>query len=70
MNSKILNDSGEVVFSKFDFLEVKKEFRLGIKVKNYLKLLVKVEVRKKKLEILDKEDVEKVKEFKEKYFWS
>lgn len=69
-NSKILNDSGEVVFSKFDFLEAKKEPRPGTKVKNYSKLLAKAEARKKKLETLDKEDVEKAKEFKEKHSWS
>lgn len=69
-NSKILNDSGEVVFSKFDFLEAKKEPRPGTKVKNYSKLLAKAEARKKKLETLVKEDVEKAKEFKEKHSWS
>lgn len=69
-NSKILNDSGEVVFSKFDFLEAKKEPRPGTKVKNYSKLLAKAEARKKKLETLATEDVEKAKEFKEKQSWS
>ena len=69
-NSKILNDSGEVVFSKFDFLEAKKEPRPGTKVKNYSKLLAKAEARKKKLETLAKEDVEKAQEFKEKHSWS
>ena len=69
-NSKILNDSGEVVFSKFDFLEAKKEPRPGTKVKIYSKLLAKAEARKKKLETLATEDVEKAKEFKEKQSWS
>lgn len=69
-SSKILNESGEVVFSKFDFLEAKKEPRPGTKVKNYSKLLAKAEARKKKLETLAKEDVEKAKEFKEKHSWS
>ena len=69
-SSKILNDSGEVVFSKFDFLEAKKEPRPGTKVKNYSRLLAKAEARKKKLETLTKEDVEKAEEFKEKHSWS
>lgn len=69
-SNKVLNESGEVVFSKFDFLEAKKEPRPGTKVKNYSKLLAKAEARKKKLETLQKEDVEKAKEFKEKRSWS
>lgn len=69
-SNKVLNDSGEVVFSKFDFLETKKAPRPGTKVKNYSKLLAKAEARKKKLETLTKEDGEKAKEFKEKHSWS
>ena len=69
-SNTVLNESGEVVFSKFDFLEAKKEPRPGTKVKNYSKLLAKAEARKKKLETLEKEDVEKAKVFKEKHSWS
>ena len=69
-NQTILNDSGEVVFSKFDFMETKKDPRPGTKVKNYSKLLAKAEARKKKLETLQTEDEEKAKHFKEKHSWS
>lgn len=69
-SKKILNESGEVVFSKFDFLEAKKEPRPGTKVKSYEKLLAKAEARKKKLETLEKEDVQKAKELKDKHSWS
>lgn len=65
----ILNDSGEVVFSKFDFMEVKKEPRHGTKAKNYSKLLAKAEAHKKKLETLKTEDAEKAKKMKEEHSW-
>ena len=69
-NKRILNDSGDVVFSKFDFMETKKEPRPGTKVKNYSKLLAKAEAHKKKLDTLQTEDAEKAKAFKEKHSWS
>ena len=69
-NKKVLNESGEVVFSKFDFMETKKEPRPGTKGKNYSKLLAKAEARKKKLETLQTTDAEKAKELKEKHSWS
>lgn len=69
-SKKILNDSGDVVFSKFDFMEIKNEPRPGTKVKNYPKLLAKAEAHKKKLETLQSEDAEKAREFKEKHSWS
>lgn len=67
---KILNESGDVVFSKFDFLEAKKKPRPGLKKKNYEKLLAKAEARKKKLESLKKEDLHKAKELMDKLSWS
>lgn len=69
-SQKILNESGDVVFSKFDFLEAKKEPRPGMKKKNYEKLLAKAEARKKKLESLRKEDLSKAKELMDKLSWS
>lgn len=69
-SKKILNESGDVVFSKFDFMETKKEPRAGTKQKNYSKLLAKAEARKKKLETLQAEDAVKAKELKEKHSWN
>lgn len=69
-DKRILNESGDVVFSKFDFMETKKEPRPGTKVKNYSKLLAKAEAHKKKLDTLQTDDAEKAKAFKEKHSWS
>ena len=66
----ILNDNGDVVFSKFDFMEKKKKPKPGSKEKKYSKLLAKAEAHKKKLETLQAEDIKKAKEFKDKHLWS
>lgn len=69
-NKAILNDNGEVVFSKFDFMETKKGTKQGSKVKRYSKLLAKAEAEKKKLETLQTEDADKAKELKDKQLWN
>lgn len=68
-NKTILNDNGEVVFSKFDFMETKKGTKQG-KIRRYSKLLAKAEAEKKKLETLQTEDAEKAKELKDKQLWN
>lgn len=69
-NKTILNDNGEVVFSKFDFMEKKKGTKHGSKEKRYSKLLAKAEAEKKKLATLQTEDAEKAKELKDKDLWN
>ena len=68
-SKQVLNEKGEVVFSKFDFVNSQKPLRPGTKAKNYSKLLLKAEARKKKLEALQSEDPEKAKEVQEKLSW-
>lgn len=66
---KVVNEKGEVVFSKFDFMERNKKAKHGGKAREYKKLLAKAENRKKKLEELKGKDAGKAREVQEKQAW-
>ncbi|EDO32548.1 predicted protein [Nematostella vectensis] len=69
--NRVLNDKGEVVFSKFDFMERTKEKGVthGSKARNYKTLLAKAERRQKKLEDLAQENPSRAQELKERIAW-
>ncbi|KAK3741783.1 hypothetical protein QZH41_001559 [Actinostola sp. cb2023] len=66
---KVINDQGEIVFSKFDFMERGKNPKHGSKMRNYKNLIAKAETRKKKIEELKGQDVNKAKEMEERHAW-
>lgn len=67
---KVLNENGEVVFSKFDFTrDIQSVANSGTKVKNYKKLLASAEARKKKLDELKVFDANKAMEMQQKTNW-
>jgi len=67
--SVVTNDQGEVVFSKFDFMERAKNPKHGSKMRNYKNLIAKAEQRQKKIEGLKDTDASKAKELVEKHAW-
>lgn len=67
--SKVTNDQGEVVFSKFDFMERSKNPKHGSKARNYKNLIAKAETRQKKIEELKGTDANKARELVEKHAW-
>ncbi|XP_031567448.1 ribosomal RNA-processing protein 14-C-like [Actinia tenebrosa] len=67
--NKVVNDKGEVVFSKFDFMERNKKAKHGGKARDYKKLLAKAENRKKKFEELKGKDAGKAREVQERRAW-
>ena len=74
-NKQVLNENGEVVFSKFDFTrdhhnyDITSSSNSGSKANNYKKLLAKAEARKKKLADLKAADADKAKEMQQKLNW-
>ena len=65
----IKDESGHVVFSKFDFGTTARHFEPKAKTKDYQKLLAKAEVAQKRLEELKKTDEKKGEELQEKLQW-
>ena len=67
---QVLNDNGEVVFSKFDFTRnIEDTTKFEGKVKNYKKLLASAEARKKKMDDLKAVDAKKAKEMQQQVHW-
>ena len=67
--TKVLNDKGDVVFSKFDFADETSKRKKKAKNSDLQALLSKAEKRKEKLEKLEEESKEKAKELKSKIKW-
>lgn len=65
----VTNDKGEVVFSKFDFMERSKNPKHGSKMRNYKNLIAKAETRQKKIEELKGKDESKARELAERHAW-
>lgn len=68
-NTKVVNDKGEVVFSKFDFAEDSSKRKKKGQGKDVKSLLKKAEKRKENLEKLEQEDRQKADELKSKIKW-
>lgn len=67
---QVLNENGEVVFSKFDFTrDVEGTITFEGKAKNYKKLLASAEARKKKVDGLKAVDANKAKEVQQEINW-
>ena len=67
--TQVLNDRGEVVFSKFDFAEESSKRKKKAKKNDLNALLKKAEKRKENLEKLEEESKEKAEELKSKIKW-
>ena len=69
--TKIVNENGDLVFSKFDFAATNdKRTGKGKKKKNKIKnLLTKAEKQKEKIDAIEKDDKEKAKELKTSITW-
>lgn len=67
--TEVLNDRGEVVFSKFDFAEGGAKKKNKVKKNDVQALLKKAEKKKSNLEKLEEESKEKAEELKSKMKW-
>ena len=67
--NQVLNDEGDVVFSKFDFAEETSKRKKGAKGSDLKALLAKAEKRKETLEKLEEESKKKADELKTKIRW-
>jgi len=70
-SNKVLNEKGEIVFSKFDFTNDRpvKEPKHGSKVGKFKRLLAKAESKQKKIQELKETDQDKAHEIKQKMAW-